>query len=172
MQKNMMEQLDLTASWDDCYGFLKSIKGRCVPQTKQEWSEEDANKILHALHNTYAADTANMLYCKIKSLRPQKKQEWSKEDIDMIDWLIRCCEKEHEELCNDRYGHQEIVSDLKRDCRKKWDWLESLKGKVVPQKQWKPSEEQMECLKEAADNYPNPDVTDALYEIYRQLKAL
>lgn len=60
----------------------------------------------------------------------QKQQVWTEEDIDMINWLIRCCEKEHEELCNDRYGHQDIVSDLKRDCRKKWDWLESLKNKL------------------------------------------
>lgn len=72
-----------------------------------------------------------------------------KEDIDMIDWFIRCCEKEHEELCNDKYGHQDIVSDLKRDCRKKWNWLESLKEKVAPQKQWKPSDEQMLAINTA-----------------------
>lgn len=65
----------------------------------------------------------------------QKQQEWTQKDIDMIDWLIRCCEKEHEELCNDRYGHQEIVSDLKRDCRKKWDWLESLKSRLSKDKE-------------------------------------
>lgn len=60
----------------------------------------------------------------------ENKVEWTDEDINMIDWLIRCCEKEHEELCNDRYGHQDIVSDLKRDCRKKWNWLESLKSRL------------------------------------------
>lgn len=84
----------------------------------------------------------------LKSLkdRVRPKQEWSQNDIDMIDWLIRCCEKEHEELCNDKYGHQDIVSDLKRDCRKKWDWLESLKNRVAPQNHWKPSEEQIKAL--------------------------
>lgn len=56
----------------------------------------------------------------------EAKSRWSEEDKEMVAWLIRCCEKEHKELCNDRYGHQEIVSDLKRDCRKKWDWLEKL----------------------------------------------
>lgn len=65
----------------------------------------------------------------------QKQQEWTDEDINMIDWLIRCCEKEHEEFCNDRYGHQDIVSDLKRDCRKKWDWLESLKSRLSKDKE-------------------------------------
>lgn len=80
----------------------------------------------------------------------QQKSAWSEEDINMIDWLIRCCEEEHKELCNDKYGHQDIVSDLKRDCRKKWDWLESLKNKAAPQNTWKPSNEQMEALKAMA----------------------
>ena len=105
----------------------------------------------------------------------QKQQEWTQEDIDMIDWLIRCCEKEHEELCNDRYGHQDIVSDLKRDCRKKWDWLESLKGKVAPQKQWKPSEEQMIYLSEAIDVVTRAEkfsIVTALKELREQLKKL
>lgn len=65
----------------------------------------------------------------------QKQQEWTQKDIDMIDWLIRCCEREHSDLCNDRYGHQDIVSDLKRDCRKKWDWLESLKSRLSKDKE-------------------------------------
>ena len=104
---------------------------------------------------------------KLKSLRPQKQQEWSKEDIDMIDWLIRCCEKEHEELCNDRYGHQDIVSDLKRDCRKKLDWLESLKDKVVPQKHWKPSENELKILRLVAEKDGA-----CLMGLYEKLKAL
>lgn len=93
--------------------------------------------------------------------------EWSEEDINMIDWLIRCCEKEHEELCNDKYGHQDIVSDLKRDCRKKWDWLESLKNRVAPQKQWKPSDNELEVLRLAAEK----DGT-CLMGLYEQLKKL
>ena len=56
----------------------------------------------------------------------EAKSQRSEEDREMVAWLIRCCEEENKELCNDRYGHQEIVSDLKRDCRNKWDWLEKL----------------------------------------------
>ena len=55
---------------------------------------------------------------------------WSQEDKDMVSWLIRCCEREYNDLCNDKYGHEEIVSDLKRDCRKKWDWLEKLQKRM------------------------------------------
>ena len=122
--------------------WLKSLKDRVLPQPKQEWSEQDEvrlNRIVGNLELLNVADGDILLkdIAWLKSLKnrfiPQPKQEWSKLDIEMIDWLIRDCEKKHEELCNDKYGHQEIVSDLKRDCRKKWDWLESLKNKVVPQ---------------------------------------
>lgn len=109
-------------------------------QKPAEWSEED-EKILKGIIDeinanksaapSYDIKVYNKFLSWLKSLRPQPKQEWSKDDIDMIDWLIRCCEKEHEELCNDKYGHQEIISDLKRECRKKWDWLESLKNRLL-----------------------------------------
>lgn len=65
-----------------------------------------------------------------------------------------------------------IVSDLKRDCRKKWDWLESLKNRVIPKNQWKPSEKQMEVLKEACDEHWEPDGLDLLYTLYQNLKKL
>ena len=161
--------------------WLRTLKDRYISQPKQEWSEEDKVMLQRAIYytnyyQTNYADTKEAEECMnwLKSLRPQPKQGWSKEDIEMIDWLIRCCEKEHEELCNDRYGHQDIVSDLKRDCRKKWDWLESLKEKVAPQKRWKPSEEQMEALR-VAKAYPSSErreILETLYEDLEQLKAL
>lgn len=102
-------------------------------------------------------------------------QPWSEEDINMIDWLIRCCKKEYEELCNDKYGHQDIVSELKRDCRKKWDWLEALKNRV-PKKQWKPSEEQIYWLEWASnkmsDTEKGNEARAYLGELLEQLKTL
>lgn len=97
----------------------------------------------------------------------------------MIDWLIRCCEKEHEELCNDKYGHQDIVSDLKRDCRKKWDWLESLKNRVIPKNQWKPSDEQLQELQSAYHSHLFGDtaaqfkapILESLLEDLKKLKG-
>ena len=121
---------------------------------------------------TFEVYACNKVIAWLKSLRPQKKQEWSKEDVEMIDWLIRCCESEHKELCNDRYGHQEIVSDLKRDCRKKWDWLESLKDKVVPQKQWKPTEEQIQTLEYYMHALTCNEHKEVLFGLMEQLKAL
>ena len=99
----------------------------------------------------------------------RQKPTWSEEDINMIDWLIRCCEEEHKELCNDKYGHQDIVSDLKRDCRKKWDWLESLKNKVIPQNTWKSSDKAKEVkekllLQKAVSVYGTIAQTDMAIE--------
>lgn len=157
-------------------------------EQKPAWSEEDemfvhglirglaAKRDIHR-HTTFSSDciditeTINWLESLKNRVQPQEKQEWSKEDIDMIDWLIRCCEKEHEELCNDKYGHQDIVSDLKRDCRKKWDWIESLKNKVVPQNRWKPSEEQMEALYE--ETQKSDRIRDVrIVSLYEDLKKL
>lgn len=159
--------------------WLKSLR----PEPKQEWSEEDENMMNKCVCSMRAVsigfpedeDFVNKLDNWLKSLKdrvqPQPKQEWSQNDIDMIDWLIRCCEKEHEELCNDKYGHQDIVSDLKRDCRTKWNWLESLKNKVVPQNTWKPSDEQMDALKYTTNfDYGGHKVT--LISLYNDLKKL
>lgn len=135
--------------------WLRDLKEKLthVEQKHIEWSEEDEtklNRICDFLWKNRKGDTSEIYQQEkdiswLKSIRPQQKQVWSEQDIDMINWLIRDYEKKHEELNADRYGHQEIVSDLKRDCRKKWDWLESLKNKVAPQNPWKPSEEQMKA---------------------------
>lgn len=159
-------------------------------EQKPAWSEEDEAGLGDALWAIEQArtiakdenDMGNLWYAErwLNSFRnkviPQQKQEWSKEDINMIDWLIRCCEKEHEELCNDKYGHQDIVSELKSDCRKKWDWLESLKNRVAPQSQWKPSDEQMYWLKWVAHRLPDTEKANeaeaVLEDLLEQLKKL
>ena len=41
-----------------------------------------------------------------------------------------------------------------------------------PQKKWKPTEMQLECLKAACDEHWEPDGLDPLYTLYEQLKAL
>lgn len=58
------------------------------------------------------------------------KNLWSEEDKEMVACLIRYFEHELNELQNDRYGHQEIVSDLKESCREKIHWLEKLQKKM------------------------------------------
>lgn len=154
---------------------------------KPAWSEVDEIGLVDALWAIQQArtiakeenDMGNIWYAEnwLKSLKdrvqPQPKQEWSQNDIDMLDWLIRCCEKEHEELCNDKYGHQDIVSDLKRDCRKKWDWLESLKNRVIPKNRWKPDKAVIQILELIIQGKANPTNYQAtLMNLVEQLKKL
>ena len=73
-------------------------------------------------------EDAEMCECFLDYLKKEKVQkpaEWSEEDKAMIECLIRHTQKEFDELCNDRYGHQEIISDLKESCRERMNWLEN-----------------------------------------------
>lgn len=133
-----------------------------IEQNEQKPTDEEMKRLLQTEYEKGRADAI-----------AEMQKDWSEEDINMIDWLIRCCEEEHKELCNDKYGHQDIVSDLKRDCRKKWDWLESLKNRVAPQNRWKPSERQLVCLQDAVEHFNlmgSPATT--LNEILKQLRKL
>lgn len=60
--------------------------------------------------------------------RPKQKSDmtFTNEDKEMVACLVRHFEKELDELRNDQYGHQEIVSDMKESCREKIAWLEKL----------------------------------------------
>ena len=59
-------------------------------------------------------------------LEKQKTRKWTEEDESMRKRIIASFEDELSRLNNDKYGHQEIVSDLKESCREKIDWLEKL----------------------------------------------
>ena len=56
--------------------------------------------------------------------------KFTDEDKEMVARLIRGFEHDLEELRNDKYGHDEIVSDLKESCREKIDWLETFKKRM------------------------------------------
>ena len=81
----------------------------------------------------------------LKIANKQKPTEWSDEDERLRKSCIAHIEDELERIRNDKYGHSEIISDLKESCRERINWLESLR----PQNRWKPSDEQMKALNEA-----------------------
>ena len=56
--------------------------------------------------------------------------KFTEEDKEMVARLIRGFEHDLEELRNDKYGHDEIVSDLKESCSEKIDWLEAFKKRM------------------------------------------
>ena len=87
----------------------------------------------------------------------QKPTEWSDEDERLRKSCIAHIEDELERIRNDKYGHSEIISDLKESCRERIKWLKSIR----PQNTWKPSEEQMDALQYVYRNL-NPPLSDKL----------
>ena len=63
----------------------------------------------------------------------QKSAEWSEEDDKMLQRIIRHTESEYQDWCNDKYGNSEIVSDGKRSCLERLDWLEKRLKSLRPQ---------------------------------------
>lgn len=56
---------------------------------------------------------------------------WSEEDERLCQCLIKDQKKALNEVRNDKYGHSEIISDLKEMYNERIAWLKSLKEKLV-----------------------------------------
>ena len=142
-------------------------------EQKSSWSEED-RKMSRFIGNAITADDASM-YLKSKGIqvidahawleelkdRVQPKQEWSEEDCKHLESiLIRLDDVIHNTFTDTCYSVNEDVN-----------WLKSLR----PQKQWKPSDEQIEALEHSLGDY-NIKVFEERYEIlkslYQDLKKL
>ena len=96
----------------------------------------------------------------------EQKPAWSEEDERICQCLIEDQENALDEVRNDKYGHSEIISDLKEMYRERIDWLKSLKDRYT----WKPSDEQMEALKHYVDTTMDGDI-DLLYQDLKELKG-
>ncbi len=86
-------------------------------------------------------------YCELKR-NEQKSVEWSEDDERIRTCLIKDQEKALEDVKNDKYGHGEIISDLKEMYRERITWLESLRPQ--PKQEW--SNELMMILDEVIRN--------------------
>lgn len=105
----------------------------------------------------------------------QKPAEWSEEDDKMLQRIIRHTESEYQDWCNDKYGNSETVSDGKRSCLERLDWLENRLKSLRPQSHWKPSEEQMEAMEFVIKDYREDGciaTANYLQEILEQIKKL
>jgi len=157
--------------------FLDSFKNRLQLNLKHEWSEEDDNMIMSINHHldsqkNYVTNTTNIEQCQnwLKSFKdrvqPQLKQEWSEDDEKMLNEIIEdvipCGE------CPDYPTEEE--RKYYYEGQKKVDWLKSLK----PQKQWKPSEEQIKAVEESLSLAKNcgEEYSFDLRTLLEQLKAL
>lgn len=108
-------------------------------QKPAEWSEKHIAGIFEKVGLAKIVreqgndDLTNALQDAMLELSKVGNIEWSEEDEEMIERLIRHTQKEFDELCNDRYGHQEIISDLKESCLERMNWLENRLKSLRPQ---------------------------------------
>lgn len=147
----------------DILGWYRKSSGELDDSPKIVWFSSDKEAVnestpspsVNGYHLAYWAELPNEEFKKKYWYDEQKPVEWSEideENITCIEFAIKHVyeSKEHvENLCN---------------------WLQSLR----PQKQWKPTEEQMRILQYLCEesSHPNPEVIPTLESLYNDLKAL
>lgn len=114
----MMEQLDLTVPWSDCYNWLKSLK----PQSKHEWTEEDTDRLNSIIgtigycKSEWTDNTSQDIFDSdikwLESLKPQKHWRPSKEQMEAFEW----CVKQYKD-CHFKPNH-EIIESLYENLKK------------------------------------------------------
>ncbi len=127
-------------------------------EQKPAWSKEDEKMYIATI---FALDqfmgNENKLDW-LKSLKdrvqPQPKQEWGKEDIRNI-----------ENIDSVLFYDKDLPEDT---CVRLRNWLKSL----IPQKQWKPSKEQMEVLVWCMPLFIDPKSKAVLESLIKDLKKL
>lgn len=112
----------------ECSDCQVNYAGECKGSCELKRNEQKPQRII-------SAEAKEALY---------GKSAWSEKDERIRQCLIRDQEKALDDVRNDKYGHSEIISDLKEMYRERIDWLKSLKDKVQPQSQWKPSDKHYE----------------------------
>jgi len=102
-----------------------------------------------------------------KELRKiEQKPVWNEEDEEMFDAIIadiQFTQKAHNHEVNQVVYEREI------------DWFKSLKDRMVPQNTWKPTEEQMKALSDAAFEFEYAQRfkdADKIQSLYNDLKKL
>ncbi len=101
-----------------------------------------------------------MISAEAKEAMYGKPTTWSEEDeneVAILEAYIRSGEWSESHIDRALGIVDELVNKVKS---------------LRPQKQWKPSETQVEALKEACDEHWEPDGLDPLYTLYQELKKL
>ena len=154
--------------------FVKSYNGKIYPATK-----EQRNLLFEKMREAgYVWDAEKKELKKIKQ-KPdsggfwegydtakekfeQKPAEWSEEDERHINTITSLLEDRKKEQTD--WGVEVLNEEIA--------WLKSIKDRLQPQSQWKPSDGQMKALKEVCDEHWEQDGLDPLYKLYQDLKKL
>ena len=161
-----------------CYGYHYREQEEHSMSAEEEWSEEDeeaikdAIKLLEAYYTDaiedycpHNAETLKKLINVLKSLRPQPKQEWSGEDKNTINLMIAILRENHPNgLFKTNPVNTTCMSAISTDMLIKR--IESLRPS------WRPSEEQMDSLRDTIVQTKGYSYSMYLPELYEQLKKL
>jgi hypothetical protein len=116
---------------------------------------------MHEAGYMWDSKSKQLLSLKAEPSGKQKPAGWSEEDENNINSIVSRLEVDIS------YWESRSKTRTNED-EKLINWLKSLR----PQNKWKPSDEQMEALKEACDKRWEPDGLDPLYTLYEYLKKL
>ena len=167
------KQKDIVAEYEDkldrcaCQYFDKGYKDALKKQKDRPTEMKSAEESLGISTKEYNKIVDECIYGE------QKPAEWSEEDEKIIDLLTNFFFKE-----NCLYRYFDVTPDAKYDIKytpssKIINWLESLKGKVAPQKQWNPSEMQMEALQACKELIDEESICGrTLVGLYNDLEKL
>ena len=173
------EQRDILMKAMTDAGYTFNFEKKELKKIKQKaaWSKEDDEMLDSIIEEVryigdfpdYPTREEDELYDEclakvnwLKSLKdrvvPQPKQEWSEEDSLHYTNILQ--ELEHRKGC---YSDYDRIVTVKSDI----NWLKSLR----PQKQWKPTEEQLEALQKVISGFASVDF-QVLKRLHTELKAL
>lgn len=113
-------------------------QGKSALEAANEEKVDNANKSVSDFKaSDYYVSKVDGKIHNIHNFNELKKVEqnpaWSEEDERLCSCLIEEQEKVLNNVKNDKYGHTEIISDLKEMYNERIDWLKSLKDRVKPQ---------------------------------------
>lgn len=133
-----------------------------------EWNAEkkELKKIEQKLQRMVSAEAKEALYDKPtdKDMKEVLRTEYEKGRADAITEMKIAWSEEDERMC------QAILNEYKSMENTKRNWLKSLKDRVQPQKQWKPSKEQLTTLLNASNGcYLNGKEQIVLRDLYSEL---
>lgn len=160
-------------------GELKTVLQNIKERNTENEDEKTRKKILTIIENEATKISKltgelpvwynNAIEWLEKHCEQNPAQEWSDEDERLRKSCIAHIEDELERIRNDKYGHSEIISDLKESCRERINWLESLRSR----NHWKPSDDQLIALQEAMNVVGLLTLTGGkLNCLYQEIKKL
>lgn len=155
------------------FNWLRSLPERFNLQSKQEWNEEDEKRVVELktlVIQCKGFNKANLQKALklIDALRPQPREEiYQAAKHDLAIKFMNYLDENRPE------GKMSLSNAECEDIDKAFkenDWEKIMR--YANKYSWKPREEQMKVLKEAADMHWEPDGLDPLYSLYEDLKKL